>query len=86
MSSSSTIQAAFLCFILLQTAIFTSLSYDDFDPSEDEWESATATYIKEANGSIITGNLFTRLFHCISIILLLFLSHCCFRSVFENIE
>lgn len=51
--------AAFFCFILLQTSIFTALSYDDFEPPDDEWESATATYIKEANGSIITGNIYS---------------------------
>ena len=53
---SSTFQAAFFLFVLLQITIFSSLGYDDFEPSEEEWESATATFTKEANGSIITGN------------------------------
>lgn len=52
--SSTLLLAAFSCLILLQTTIFTALCYDDFEPSDDEWESATATYIKETNGSIIT--------------------------------
>ncbi|XP_074275560.1 expansin-A16 isoform X2 [Silene latifolia] len=46
-------EAAFIFLILLQTSTFGLSSYDDEYPSEDEWQSASATSTKEANGSII---------------------------------
>nr|UWS02439.1 EXPA20 [Colobanthus quitensis] len=42
-----------LMVLLLQMCIFTVSSYDDFEPSEDEWLSATATFSKEPNASLI---------------------------------
>uniref|UniRef100_A0A7C9CRB4 Expansin n=1 Tax=Opuntia streptacantha TaxID=393608 RepID=A0A7C9CRB4_OPUST len=50
----STLQSALICLVLLGAAIYAAASYDDLDPNEEEWESATATFTKEANGSIIT--------------------------------
>ncbi|KAK9677669.1 hypothetical protein RND81_11G159500 [Saponaria officinalis] len=54
----ATFEAAFVMLLLLmmlQNPIFVDSSYDDVFPSEDEWLSATATYITEANASIING-------------------------------
>jgi len=58
----STLQSALICLVLLGAAIYAAASYDDLDPNEEEWESATATFTKEANGSIITGTNFTPCF------------------------